>query len=147
MHEEYADIKALTDRDPLWYDSNGVPRYCKPHPGACPNIYAEQVIFYWIQCASCNERFLVEEHFYKGFNPYAISLEYKIRHFNEYCCCPIHYGDPPFHRSESGKACAGTTMNSDPLHIAEFWLKNKATGWEWMRKKDYEIALLIASDG
>jgi hypothetical protein len=33
MNNCYDDTRAMTDKMPLWWDENAVPRYCEFHPG------------------------------------------------------------------------------------------------------------------
>jgi hypothetical protein len=59
MHHDYSDITNLTDNNPLWYDENGVPRYCAFHPSHLANIYAGEAALVLIECQGCRTEFWV----------------------------------------------------------------------------------------
>ena len=112
MHLEYVDILALTDDDPVWWDSNGVPRFAEFTPYLCPNIYADWVVLLLIGCQYCGERFFVEMH----------GMEYHNSLGNPR---DLHYGDPPRHD------CVGDTMNCDDIEVREVWIRSDAMiGWK-----------------
>ena len=121
MKENYEDIYALTDQEPLWYDQNGTPRFAKFEPKLCPNIYARHVFLILIGCQSCGKRFVVEMHtdFYTS----------TVKHPKH-----LHYGDPPIH------GCVGDTMNCDDILIVEAWARNTETQ-EWERVPEWEIIM------
>jgi hypothetical protein len=135
MLADYADIRRRIPEPPLWFDSDGVPRYDPFHPEMCPNIYADEVALFEIECQSCGERFLVEGHGDK--------MDYILRNRKplservaDWC-----YGDPPRH---GGVNCpAGDTMTSIPVRCVEFWRKSR-TVFDWVRVPDLEIALEAA---
>lgn len=134
MKANYEDIKALTSKEPVWYDMNGVPRYAKFHPNLCPNIYATEVILLKIQCQSCEKPFLVEMHWDYHNNQQSISDAIQKGNLGY-----IHYGDPPRHGigKDGERYCyAGDTMNAESVKIVEFWVKTI----EWERLPQYEIA-------
>ena len=130
MKPKYNDILSRISSVPLWYDSNGVPRFDPFRPDLCSNIYADEIILLKIQCQECHESFLVEMHSSKSND--LQSLEYKVIHFERYIMNPIHYGDPPRHND-----CVGNTMNAESLQIVEFWKRNR---FDWIRKSKYEIS-------
>lgn len=127
MHHDYRDILKLTKRKPLWWDENGVPRFCRFHPRLTANIYASYTCLLLIACQNCNVMFQVcmswndEPSFKKDFD---IRL--------------VHYGDPP-------NACCGTgaTMNCFDLKVLQWWeRKNHHTLlFDWARVKDNEVEL------
>jgi len=60
MHTAYNDILELTDREPVWWTEDGVPRFCEFHPDDASNIYATEVVLLEIACQECGRRFLAE---------------------------------------------------------------------------------------
>lgn len=132
MKESYDDIISRIKEKPLWYDSNGVPRYDNFNPGMCPNIYADEVILLRISCQNCEEEFVVELHAdLFGRTSYRRQFEDWFRH-NRRGPIPIHYGDPPRHDDP-----AGNTMNCNDLEVVEFWHKDEKHNW--VRNEKYEI--------
>ena len=118
MHENYKDILSRISELPLWFDSNGVPRYDKFDPSMCPNIYSNHVGLFLIACQYCGQKFHVEMH---------------SDIWGERTNSPPskwHYGDPPIH------GCTGDTMNCDDLAVIEFWSK---INFEWKRQKKFEV--------
>ncbi len=132
MLADYSDILALTDKEPMWYDSNGTPRYAPFHPDLCPNIYAKEVVLLEIQCQACAKPFLVEMHWHP-FRSVSEALDAGNLGY-------IEYGDPPRHgyrRDGSISCCAGDTMLSEKVKIVEFWQQRR----KWKRLKKYEVSL------
>lgn len=127
MKADYADIKALTDKEPLWYDQNGVPRYCEFHPKL---IFADEVILVHIACQACGKRFKVEMHWWQASGKQSISEAIDNGELGY-----LHYGDPPRHKDRN--CAAGDTMNCDSIRIIEFWRRDKDL--EWKRISEYEI--------
>lgn len=41
MRASYSDITSRISEPPQWWDENGCPRYCEPHPTHRVNIYAD----------------------------------------------------------------------------------------------------------
>lgn len=134
MTQTFADIKALTDKLPTWYDEHGIPRYCEFTPDEVVSIYAQRAAFLEISCQCCSEKFMVAMHLdmlgagtHKewGDTPEAAAL--------------LHYGDPPAH------GCTGDSMNCIDLRIVEYWVR--LIEWAkfcqndsmWERRKDLEI--------
>lgn len=101
MHHDYPDILALTDKAPLWYDMNGVPRFAPFTPELCPSIYARTVALLEIACQWCGRTFRVEVH----------DVCYNDNDDPRY----FHYGDPPRHD------CVGDSMNCIDLAVLEAW--------------------------
>lgn len=118
MREAYEDIRGLTEKQPEWWDENGVPRYCAPRPESCPNIYADTVGFFDIECQGCGARFLVQmcsSHWDGNSQRDPVRWE---------------YGDPP-------NACclSGATMSSIPRVLVALWQRNCETfDWENTRR-------------
>lgn len=111
MLANYEDIKKRIKTEPIWYDSNGVPRYEKFHPDLCPNIYSHEVFLLLIACQDCGKRFLVEMN----------SQIFSDQRFNGKKDPMPHYGDPPRH------SCVGDTMNCDDIEIRELWRQKNMT--------------------
>lgn len=134
MHHDYHDITSRIKEDPAWYDQNGVPRYGKHSPDACPDIYAREVILLKIECQSCHRPFMVQMSTGPvAWIAYGAQGQYKENGIARAIKAKaIHYGDPPIH------GCVGDTMNSDPIRIIEYWRKAR---FEWRRLKTYEIDL------
>lgn len=143
MKADYQDILDLAlalDREPRWFDSNGVPRFCAPHPDACSSIYAHEVCFLRVACQHCREEFLVELHTtrmdellreQKGLPPFS-AVE------------TLGYGDPPRHgRTRLGEiTCAGgDTMTSVALRVEAFWRRERSPRYEWVRLPELEVEL------
>lgn len=134
MLPSYRDITSKLG-EPVWYDANGVPRYCAPHPEHASSIYADVVVFYVIGCQACRQRFLVEDWFHsftRRINKQGNILEPSI------LAKSLHYGDPPHHR-DGDRMCTGVTMNCDDLYVKQFWVRNRDT--EWVRVPEMEIGL------
>jgi hypothetical protein len=114
MHHHYNDITSRIKEPPLWYDENGVPRYCKFGPDEGANIYARQIALLEIACQACGERFMVAmswSHTETWLGDPMPSLGDRIQDSS------IHYGDPP-----NADCCGiGASMNCEDLHVVEFW--------------------------
>jgi len=144
MLADYSDIRSRIKDEPLWWDSDGVPRYDRFTTDLCPNIYAHEIILMEISCQDCRQRFLVE----MNWDIMATVFNNPRRHSERFSTVvhkwlkakdkdrwpPFHYGDPPRH------GCVGDTMNCYDLRIVEFW-KRKEKGWGWERVTKYEIEL------
>jgi len=133
MKAEYEDILALTDKEPDWYDQDGVPRYAPFHPELCPDIYANEVILLKIQCQACGKLFRVEMHWNAYQDKPSISDAIKEGNLGY-----LRYGDPPRHgvgKDDTTYCYAGDTMLSESVEILEFWRNDR----KWKRKKKYEI--------
>ena len=116
MKHDYPDITSRISETPLWYDSNGVPRYAPFSPRLCPNIYANDVVLMRIICQDCGRSFDVEMHG-DSFHP--------IGELSE-----LHYGDPPCH------GCVGDSMNCIDIAIVESWQNER---FDWVRHKEQEV--------
>jgi hypothetical protein len=105
MNHHFADILALTEKEPVWFDYGGVPRFCEFAPWETLLIYGDTAMLMEIECQGCGQVFKV------GISGDA--LEHLVAS-NE-----IHYGDPP-----NMDCCpAGATMNSRPRRVLEFWTR------------------------
>lgn len=135
MLESYDDIRSRIAEPPIWFDSNGVPRYEPFSTDMLPNIYADEAVLYRICCQACRERFLVADQQCmtdRLLSTKLTSLAEQIRNGS------LHYGDPPAH----GDGCSGNTMNCEDLKVLEYWTKKSIEGWpEWQRIPELEIAL------
>ncbi len=122
MLSNYADIIALAgNKEPLWYDNNGCPRFAPFRPELCPSIYSSVVALLRISCQECHEEFLVEMHSELYGRDIPVSK--------------WHYGDPPAH------GCVGDTMNCDDVEVVEFWVQELnpgEIGARWVRYKALE---------
>ena len=134
MKASYEDITRRIIELPLWWDSDGVPRYDPFTPNLCPNIYASEVLLIEISCQSCNQRFHVEQHW-----SVMETITKNIPKFSDYLketyqgeLSRIHYGDPPIH------GCTGDTMNCWDLRVIQFWKKDD---FNWIRDHDLEMPL------
>jgi hypothetical protein len=127
VKSRYEDIRKKIKEDPQWWDEHGAPRYCPFSPDSLSNIYAEEAVLLEIKCQGCDRKFEVGMSY--GFcdkmeGTRTLSERVKAR--------SIHYGDPP------NVACcsAGSTMNSDPIRVLQFW--QRKGGLEWKRIKRLE---------
>lgn len=128
MLHDYPDIRAITDKEPLWYDAHGVPRYAAHHPDLCPDIYADEVALVEIMCCGeCRGTFMVQMSW---------SQLDSILHDSKRLSEDIgQYGDPPCHGYEDNAICSGSTMIADEMRVVEFW---KRDNHEWERVPELE---------
>lgn len=132
MHNNYADIRALTDQAPPWFDEHAVPRYVPFHPDHCANIYAREVVLLEIACQDCHKRYTVAMTWDSMDCAYG-----RARLSERVADGSLHYGDPP---NACGDDCmAGASMNCIDLRVLEFW--NHPTPFEWVRRPELEVAL------
>lgn len=118
MNNSYDDIKSLTKVKPYWYDDNGVPRYCEPHPDHLPNIYCNRAVFIRISCQSCGQKFIVSISQHNNLlDKVKVDLPFEIGW--------LDYGDPPIHN------CVGDSMSSESIELISAWIRNKRTKYEW----------------
>ena len=137
MHHDFEDIRSRIAEPPTWFDSNGTPRYGEFVPGACPNIYADEVALVEIACQSCGECFMVEMH-HDLTQPHVASLRSRLASDADIW---IHYGDPPAH------GCTGDTMNCLDLRVVQYWHhQDGSVILEWDRVAELEIALPDAKE-
>ncbi len=119
MKQSYIDITNKLG-EPLWWDEEGVPRYCKFKPAWVNNIYADEIILARITCQQCRHNYVV-----------AVTNEKRRKGFSLKDGIP-HYGDPLNYCDCSG----GATMNSIMREVVEFWERNK--NYELKRDRKYE---------
>ena len=112
MHYDYADIRALTDKPPSWWDEFGVPRYIVFSPLKLGNIYAKEAVLLRIACQCCSREFDVAMSWSnRPPKPLSELIETSL----------IHYGDPPNVQCCDG----GPTMNSIALEVLEYWTEDQ----------------------
>ena len=131
MHHHYADIRERLG-PPIWWDENAVPRYCDFAPNASANIYAQQILLLLIECQNCGAEFKV------CMSSDLMDLPHGLAYAVE--SDEIHYGDPP----NAGCCGAGSTMNSVPRRVLEFWDKYDADGdflWDARRRPELECEI------
>lgn len=137
MLNRYEDIRALTDKKPLWFDEHGVPRYAPFRPQLL-GVYGEWAALMEIACQRCGERMwvgvIVSRFGWSGDR----TIERQLPRKDEVGVW--HYGDPPPHSEPLDQGCAGDTMNCYDLRIGEFWRRDTKPMYEWHRDRDYEIA-------
>lgn len=135
MLPDYDDIKDAIDREPLWYDGHGVPRY-QPFSPTMLGVYDNFAVFAEIACQNCRRVF------YVGVGACRIAFAAGVPTKNSLAGLVnrYHYGDPPIH------GCVGDTMNSVAYRVLEAWEHTKATNWEWRRFPDYEGAIEYPED-
>ena len=122
MHNGYSDITSKISEDPQWWDENGVPRYDKFHPKYCPDIYADVVVLYLIECQSCRRKLKA-----------SLSQSCSEHNMPELKLDNWSYGDPPIHGCSGG----GETMTSDTIAVLEVWHRNFPRH-EWIREHEFE---------
>lgn len=129
MKNCYDDILRLTSEAPRWFDEYAVPRFCDFSPRAVANIYAKECCLCLIRCQQCHREFKVafSWHLLDGEPNLAKAIQTK----------QIHYGDPP----NIGCCDAGPTMNSEPLHVLEYWLHEREPDYEWVRHPELEVSI------
>lgn|SRR5262249_30637058 len=129
MLREYEDIRSRITDPVLWWDDNGVPRYCDFHPSHC-GIYDIAAALIEVACQACGRHFLVA----KTFDDSAIEeLGDRYRRPTAGDVGSFHYGDPPRHYREG--CSAGDTMNVESVRVVEFWERDA----EWRRHPEHEV--------
>lgn len=138
MKPDYADIRALTDREPDWFDENGAPRYAPFEPDML-GVYDKFALLVEIACQSCGKKFLVAQ----GWPSWGTQINYESlvvegkKYSLEELADGYHYGDPPRHDD----CAAGDTMNCVDLRIVEAWERSdwkRGVGYVWERRPDIE---------
>lgn len=135
VHNDYADIRSKIAEQPLWWDENGVPRYCEFHPSECANIYAREAVLFLVTCQGCSHPFqvaltsdLMEKHRRSGRELVDMVGD-----------CSLHYGDPP-----NIRCCpAGPTMNSEPRSVVSYWRRDEALDYEWRRDPAFDGKAIV----
>lgn len=151
MHNDYADIRELVNREPDWWDENGVPRWGEHHPSKSPDIYAGEVALILIACQACGRKFKVQAtgNVYSSYMR-RLDVWYMLKAQGEgdkeqppMDKTPLassiksrgyHYGDPPNMNCCPG----GPTMNCDDLRVIEYWRKDD---FVWVRDPALEVSL------
>ena len=112
MNHHYNDILSRIPEEPIWWDEHAVPRYCEFGPREVANIYADECCLVLITCQGCQKPFKVAfsrdkmQILMHGMSSLKDMIENKT----------LHYGDPP-----NTGCCSGTTMNSEPRKVLEYW--------------------------
>jgi hypothetical protein len=137
MHNGYYDITSKMSEDPQWWDENGVPRYDKFHPKHCPDIYADVVVLYLIECQSCRRKLKVSLS-HRFLNLLGISRQTASTSCSEHDMAELKldnwsFGDPPIHGCSGG----GETMTSDTIAVLEVWHRNFPRH-DWIREYEFE---------
>jgi hypothetical protein len=114
MKQKYSDIMSRISAQPLWWDSNGVPRYDEFSYHMRFDTYADEVVLLRIACQACAKEFDAEVSWSRLSKRPSMSSETKN----------IWYGDPP----NVGCCSVGPTMSSISLHVIQFW-KRSTEGW------------------
>ena len=151
MPLSYYDIRQQIAKPPLWYDSNGVPRYCRFHPYRIPDYLPyepDEIVLFEIGCQGCRKVLRVEAHFsrWKDGNKRGLwSLRKSIRKKK------LEYGDPPGHTTPYGEECGDCCMASIPLKVLQFWRrrpwpKNGKIDWDWYRNEWVRVPELEGLD-
>jgi hypothetical protein len=123
MKTNFYDITSKLG-EPLWWNENGVPRYCEFNID-CITPYSIECALVKIRCQSCHKEYVVSIIRLPWYD--LDTIQDKILNKN------LHYGDPP-----NTECClSGCTMNSDTLEVLQYWYLNK--NLEWMRDNKYEI--------
>jgi hypothetical protein len=146
MKQYYRDIMDRIPEPPIWYDMDGVPRYCEMDPGYVSNIYADEVLFFEIACQECGTRYNVVKYTDKfsryesylkytwgkpnyPYNEREFSIEHKLWKLEE----QISYGDPPCR-----VCCSGATMSSETVRGLSFWKRHPFTSWKQIPLEDFK---------
>lgn len=126
MNHHYKDIRDLTDKEPEWWDENGVPRYCEFYPSRITDIYKKECALCLIACQGCGRRFRVALSESLTMERLSISNLIDKRQ--------LHYGDPP-----NMECCpSGPTINSIMIRVVEYWAVPK-DGLDLVRDKTREV--------
>ncbi|MHB1852933.1 MAG: hypothetical protein ACYCU6_12290, partial [Acidimicrobiales bacterium] len=133
MLPSYADIRALTDAEPVWYGDNGVPRYAPFHPRLL-GVYDKIAVLAEIKCQSCAALLLVGRG--TPLHTFHVPLGQieVVQHSLEKLARGFVFGDPPRH----GCPGAGETMGCIERRIVEAW---ERVDLGWVRRPEHEIAL------
>lgn len=131
MLRDYGDIRSRISDLILWWDDNGVPRYCEFRPQEC-GVYDTVVALVEVACQACQERFRVAVNF-DGSTIRQRGEGYKLP--TDGAIGSFHYGDPPSH-SHDNEGCAGNTMLVEAVRVLEFW---ERVDFNWVRRPQYEV--------
>lgn len=153
MHHHYNDIVSRIKERPKWWDENAVPRYDEFTPNDTADIYCDEAVLLEIQCQDCGYHFKVafSSDMYDRYHNASLRQHYlkdkgEERDIKELAreaslawgviSNGLHYGDPP--NACPPNCAAGATMNSVPLEVLEFWVKDKVSIIDWIRVPELE---------
>lgn len=141
MNHHYNDIRSRIAEPPLWFDTNGVPRYEPFRPRLISNIYAFECCLAEIACQNCGHRFLVAFSWSRievGLDAQGVAWGKMHEPLTPEQATLLHYGDPP-----NVECCpSGPTMNCLDLRIVEWWRQNDHH--EFQRVPSMEIPMADA---
>lgn len=145
MKHHFSDIRDAIQTDPFWFDENGTPRYATFHPSMVSDVYASEAVLLLVTCQSCGQEFQVA----MSRNSSKLSAGNLTPFADLIKARELHYKDPPNACAQEG--CPGSTMNSEPRRVLEYWSKGHAIPWEWQRDTAYEVDVtpdwITAGDG
>jgi hypothetical protein len=150
VKNDYSDILRRVAIEPWWFDKDGVPRYDSFVPKMVG--YTDSVAYLEIACQSCDRRFMVASegpHPHDAIAGHTPKFPSLTAHGNgldrqEHDAWDMvgsyHYGDPPRHDTgpDGRPCCSGSTMNSVPIEVREFWMRGP--DHQWHRHAEFEIA-------
>jgi len=119
MKASYQDITSRINVPPIWWDSNGVPRYSPFHPHLLPNIYADQALHFTVKCQDCGREFAVAAQSDVQSQKDRDDLVQGIYDRK------VYYGDPPSH------GCVGDSMMSVPVKVINLWMRDERRRIQW----------------
>lgn len=119
MKPNYNDISEVTDTDPLWYDSHGVPRFCEFDIKYRSNIYTNAVALCVVSCARCGKHFTIEINSNNLFSTGDFVQSVIESSFDGV------YGDPPIHL-HNGDICVGCTTVCNAVGVISLWVKDNS---------------------
>jgi hypothetical protein len=140
VNHDYADIRDLISKAPVWFDENAVPRYCEFGPKHVANIYADECVLLRIECQACGQEFDVAmsrdgsgEMVAEAMGGHAMpALSMQIVRKS------IGYGDPP-----RGCCDSGATMTSESVQVLQYWQR---VNHEWTRERSCEVSVDTRDD-
>lgn len=130
MLPSYRDITTRIAEPPVFFDHHGVPRY-EPFAAELLGVYDDFALLAVIACQSCRRQFLVG----CGWPRFNVFLDPIVEHTLAELAESFDYGDPPRHNAAGNGRCAGETMSSDVVRIAQAW---ERIGLNWSRREAYE---------
>jgi len=138
----YDDLRALTDKEPIWFDEQGVPRWCEFHPSKANNPYADEVALLEIECQECRRRYKVAVSWSLAFAMIENAGKAGAATFDQLKANrpSLHphnlcWGDPP-----CWECSAGYCMSCFERRVLEFWQRGEGVR-EWKRLPECEIRL------
>ena len=154
MLPSYEDITKRLGQ-PKFYDEHGVPRYDEFTPQLC-GIYNSYIALLEVACQSCDKRFFVAREISSLDGKVTLPIKPSkdgdelIKEVEDVLDDTLalspwdiigsfHYGDPPRHGDDTDECISGSTMNSIPIRIIEFWKRGEYNVWE--RDHSYEFTL------